>query len=268
MDFSEQDVDMQERDLTYFISDVHLGAGYIRDRRGQERSVVRWLRSIAPRCKRLYLLGDILDYWWEYHDVVPRGFTRFLGQLAEMADSGVEITWFKGNHDVWINDYLPEEIGMRVYDGVMVEELDGKLFLMEHGDGVGRLPRAFRGLRWLFRCRTAQRLYAAIHPRWTVGFAHAWSSHSRKSGGYVPPVRVADNLREYALKYNNERRDDPKIDFFIFGHLHMLVDEELADGARLVVLGDWISRFSYAVWDGKELRTEVWKDEKLPNLSD
>ena len=206
------------RDLTYFISDLHLGAGYIPDHRAHERKVVGFLRSIEPRAKRIYLLGDILDYWWEYRDVVPRGFVRFFGELARLSDAGVEITWFKGNHDVWIFDYLPSEIGLEVHDGIMVRDIDGARFLMEHGDGVGRLPWTFRRLRALFRCRVAQRMFAAIHPRWTVGFAHAWSSHSRKTGGYVPHDGVGESLVEYAEQYNEEavRAGAPRVDYFIF----------------------------------------------------
>ena len=216
--------------------------------------MVEFLRSIAPRCRRLYLLGDILDYWWEYRDVVPRGFTRFLGQLASMADDGVEITWFKGNHDIWIFDYLPSEIGMKVHDGILTTEIDGRRFLMEHGDGVGRLPATFRRLRSLFRCRTAQRLFAAIHPRWTVGFAHAWSEHSRKKGGYVASPGVTDGLVEFATAYNASTPSGERVDYFLFGHLHTMFDTTLPDGSRLLVLGDWISHFSYAVWDGKNLK--------------
>lgn len=246
--------------LTYFISDLHLGAGYIADHREHERRVVEFLRAIEPTACRLYLLGDILDYWWEYRDVVPRGYVRFFGELARLADNGVEIVWFKGNHDIWIFDYLPREIGLRVHDGVMVTEMDGKRFLLEHGDGVGRLPWTFRMLRGLFRCRFAQRLYAAIHPRWTVGFAHAWSSHSRKSGGYVAPDTVCNNLVDFAVEYNRTATD--KIDYFIFGHLHVAVDRQLPDGSKMVVLGDWISRFSYAVWDGKNIRIESFYAKK------
>ena len=244
------------RSLTYFVSDLHLGAGYISDPRAHECRVVEFLRSIRSTAKRLYLLGDILDYWWEYRDVVPRGFTRFFGALAELADSGVEIIWFKGNHDIWIYDYLPKEIGLRVHDGVMVTEMDGKRFLLEHGDGVGRLPWTFRALRGLFRCRFAQRLYAAVHPRWTVGFAHAWSSHSRKSGGYVPSSAVCDNLVRFAEDYNASASE--KIDYFVFGHLHVVMEKSLSDGAKMVVLGDWISKFSYAVWDGENLATDTF----------
>ena len=250
------------RDLTYFISDLHLGAGYIPDHRAHERKVVGFLRSIEPRAKRIYLLGDILDYWWEYRDVVPRGFVRFFGELARLSDAGVEITWFKGNHDVWIFDYLPSEIGLEVHDGIMVRDIDGARFLMEHGDGVGRLPWTFRRLRALFRCRVAQRMFAAIHPRWTVGFAHAWSSHSRKTGGYVPHDGVGESLVEYAEQYNEEavRAGAPRVDYFIVGRLHTLLERTIPDWGKVVVLGDWISKFTYAVWDGKSLKTEKYSD--------
>lgn len=247
---------MSVRDKTYFISDLHLGASYIVDPREHERRVVAFLRSIADDARRLYLLGDILDYWWEYRTVVPRGFTRFFGTLAELADRGVEIVWFKGNHDIWIFDYLPNEIGLKVHDGVMVTELDGRWFLLEHGDGVGKLPWTFRRLRALFRCRFAQRLFAAIHPRWTIGFAHGWSSHSRKTGGYVPKEGVGDSLVEFAEDYNDSH--SPKIDYFIFGHQHIILEKSLSDGAEIFILGDWINKFSYAVWDGNTVKMDIF----------
>lgn len=243
---------MAQRTKTYFISDLHLGASYISDPRAHERRVVDFLRHIAPDCKRLFLLGDILDYWWEYRTVVPRGFTRFFGALADLSDAGVEIVWFKGNHDIWIFDYLPGELGLKIHDGAMVTELDGHRFFMEHGDGVGRLPWSFRRLRSLFRNPLAQRLYAAVHPRWTIGFAHAWSSHSRKKGGYTPAERAGDNLIEFARTYNSDAAHE-KIDFFIFGHCHIMLDAALPEGGRIVILGDWIRHFSYAVWDGNTI---------------
>lgn len=249
---------MPTRTKTYFISDLHLGASYIADHRAHERRVVNFLRHIAPECKRLFLLGDILDYWWEYRTVVPRGFTRFFGALAEMADNGTEIVWFKGNHDIWIFDYLPQEIGLTIHDGILVTELDGHRFLMEHGDGVGKLPWSFRKLRGLFRNRIAQRLYASIHPRWTIGFAHAWSSHSRKKGGYTPPARAGENLIEFSREYNADPSHD-KIDYFIFGHCHIILDESLPEGGRVLILGDWIQHFSYGVWDGEKMEIGLYE---------
>lgn len=257
---------MAQRTRTYFISDIHLGASYIADPRAHERKIVDFLRSIAPDCRRLVLLGDILDFWWEYRTVVPRGFVRFFGALAELADSGVEIIWFKGNHDIWISDYLPREIGFKLHDGIMITELDGKRFLLEHGDGVGRLPRSFRLLRSFFRNHTAQRLYAAIHPRWTIGFAHGWSSRSRKQGGYTPQINATANLIDFAERYN-ACHPDGKVDFFIFGHCHILLRRQLEDGAEVVTLGDWITKFSYAVWDGISLSIETFNDKMLGKIT-
>lgn len=237
--------------VTYFISDLHLGAGYITDRKAHERRVCDFLLRIKPSARRLVLLGDVLDYWWEYRTVVPRGFTRFFGALASLADAGVEILWFKGNHDIWIFDYLPSEIGFRLADGMMVTRWDGMRFLMEHGDGVGELPPKFRFLRRLFRCRLAQRLYSLLPPRLTIGFAHAWSGHSRRTGGQM---KVADNpsdnsLVRWAEQYNLSHPDE-KVNYFIFGHQHITLDHALKSGGRVIVLGDWIDKFTYGRWDG------------------
>lgn len=240
---------MDGRTLTYFVSDLHLGASYFADPRQHERVVTAWLRSIAPTAKRIYLLGDIFDYWYEYRYVVPRGFTRFLGTLAQLADSGVEITWFTGNHDIWIFDYLPAEIGMRVVDGTLIEEIGGHRFFMAHGDGVGELPPGFRLLRKVFRNRFCQRLFAAIHPRWTVGFAHGWSSHSRKLSAASGSVSAeSEPLVEFARKYAEAHPG--QIDYFVFGHRHVMLDEPIGNGAEVVILGDWITHFSYGVYDG------------------
>lgn len=237
---------------TYFISDLHLGARYINDHRAHEQRVVSFLQDIADDCTRLVLLGDILDYWWEYSKVVPRGYTRFFGQLARMADSGVEIIWFKGNHDIWIFDYLPNEIGFTLHDGVMITQWDGHRFLLEHGDGVGKLPFTFRMLRSLFRCRMAQRLYSLLPPRLTIGFAHAWSSHSRKTGGQmtISTDPEKNTLVSWAREYNSEHPDAP-VDYFIFGHQHIVLDLKISNLSRVIVLGDWIDKFTYGVWNGK-----------------
>lgn len=242
-----------ERKYTYFISDLHIGARYIGDTHAHERRLVAWLRSIAPTARSLYLLGDVLDYWYEYRNVVPRGYVRFLGTLAELADSGVEIIWLKGNHDIWIFDYLPSEIGLTVHDGVLTRRIDGRTFVMEHGDGVGEMRRSYRLMRRLFRNRVAQWLFSGIHPRWTVGFAHAWSSHSRLHGcrpddstepGTLP---ADDTLVRWSEKYLADHQD---VNYFIFGHRHRLIRQRLAHDSELIVLGDGFHLMTYGVWDG------------------
>ena len=240
---------MSNRDLTYFISDLHLGARYFSDPRQHEQRVCQWLRSIAPRCKRLYLLGDILDYWFEYHNVVPQGFTRFFGALAELADSGVEITWITGNHDIWIFNYLPREIGFRLINGPLEETIDGKRFFMAHGDGLGPVPFGERVMRAVFRNRILQRMFASIHPRWTVGLAYGWSASNRtkRTPRAVEPTPLLRWL---------ESTERPQADYFLFGHYHIMMDRREPYG-RVIILGDWILNMSYAVFDGEELRLET-----------
>lgn len=246
----------------YFLSDLHLGASYLDSPLDYERRVVRWLRSIEGDARELYLLGDVLDYWYEYRNVVPRGFTRFLGQLAMMADAGIKITWLTGNHDIWIFDYLPSQLGITVVDGNLVTEIDGKRFFLSHGDRVGKRSFGFKLMCKLFRNRACQLMFAAIHPRWTVELAHRWSAGSRGYDGTpaLPDEKVVAPLVAWAEDYQltNPSR---KIDFFVTGHRHVMLDEALPSGGRLLILGDWIHHFSYGRWDGKTMVLEQFDDK-------
>lgn len=245
----------QNRTRTYFISDMHLGARYLPDMAATERKVCAFLRSIKPTAKALYILGDALDYWYEYRTVVPRGYVRFFGALADLADSGVEITWLKGNHDIWLFDYLRDEIGITVADGSIVRDIDGKKFYLAHGDRVGKRPVGFRFIQWLFRNRFCQRLYAAIHPRWTVGFAHWWSSRNRDFDNKPAPVFLGLDREPQAVFAREYLREvDPGINFFVFGHTHVAVDEPLSPTCRFIILGDWIWHDTYGVFDGENFQ--------------
>lgn len=247
----------------YFISDLHLGASYLPDPAAHERRVVRFLDSIAHDAGELYLLGDILDYWYEYRTVAPRGYTRFFGTLGRMSDAGVKITWFIGNHDIWLFDYLRQEIGMEVVDGYEIREILGKQFFMSHGDGVGHLPASFRFLRATFRNRLCQKLYAAIHPRWTIPFAHKWSNHSRDFANSTPKFQGEENepLIAFSREYLASGAAASKIAYFVFGHRHILLDMPLKPtDTRIIILGDWIHHFSYGVFNGQTFRLETFRD--------
>lgn len=227
---------------TYFISDVHLGSKHYDDPREMERRVCRWLREIEPECKRLYLLGDILDYWFEYKSVVPRGFTRFLGTLGQLADSGTEVVWYTGNHDIWIFDYLPAEIGLRLEDKPREEIIDGKHFFLGHGDGLGPVPPGERLMRAVFRNPFLQWCFAGVHPRWTVGLAYGWSSKNRTKHTVTnPPITP---LLEWIA-----RNPMPQIDYYIFGHYHRPEDLLLPTQQRLLLLGDWFAHANCAIYD-------------------
>lgn len=242
---------------TYFLSDLHLGAPYFPDTKESERRIVGFLESIRHDADAIYLLGDILDYWYEYRYVVPRGFVRFFGKLAELADSGVKIVWIKGNHDIWIYDYLPNELGIEVVDGCVIEKIHGKTFYLAHGDGEGKQSPSFRFIRSLFRNRVCQRLFSGIHPRWTVPFAYNWSRHSRETGEAkgLPDSGLLDGLRCFCREY---RKEHPEIDVFMFGHVHVLAREEVAPGCEMMVIGEWIRTFSYAKMGEKGLELLKW----------
>ena len=238
---------------TYFLSDFHLGAKYIDNPRKQEQRIVSFLESIRNDAKEIYLLGDILDYWFEYRYVVPKGYVRFFGKIAELADSGIKIYWFIGNHDIWIFDYLPSELGVEIVDGSQIKQIDGKTFFIAHGDGLGDESRSFRMLRAFFRNRFCQRLYAGIHPRWTVPFALNWS-RSNRVNGEDRPFGCDEPLQRFVTNY----KEDQNIDYFVFGHRHVAVDKSIGNNSRLIILGDWIKLYSYAVYDGNDLRLQFF----------
>lgn len=240
-----------KRDKTYFISDAHLGAKYISHPHEHEIKLVRWLREIEKDCRTLFLVGDIIDYWYEYKTVIPKGYVRFFGQLAAMIDEGIDIIWFIGNHDIWIFDYLQKEIGIKVVDGNLTTDIEGKKFFISHGDGIGRLSKSFQFLRKLFRNKLCQKLYSSIHPGITMPFAYGWSRKSRKNTVNIENSCVISNITEWILEYS---KSHPEINYYIIGHYHILVQEILSTGAELIILGDWIDKFSYAVFDGKELK--------------
>ena len=251
---------MEKRRLTYFLSDFHLGARYFDSPLDNERRVVAFLDSIKDSTKEIYLLGDILDYWYEYRYVVPRGFTRFFGKIAELSDLGVKIYWFIGNHDIWIFDYLPSELGVTVVDGPMVKDISGKRFFLDHGDAVGKRKLSFRILRSVFRNKVCQKLYAAIHPRWTIPFALGWSRGSRAKDSFPQYLGEGKEcLEEFAKHYDDGRH----IDFFVFGHRHIMLDKRLDNGSQLVILGDWIHFCSYAVFDGENLALKTFNNEQI-----
>ncbi len=248
-----------KREKVYFLSDLHLGASYFPSRLDAERRVVAFLDSIKDCASEVYLLGDVLDYWFEYRHVVPRGYVRFFGKLAELADSGVKITWMIGNHDIWIFDYIPSELGVEVIDGKLIRDIKGKRFFLTHGDGYGKRTRVFKTMRAVFRNRLCQKLYSGIHPRWTIPFAFGWSCSSRKTESEKYALAQgregAESLLDFATEY---RRENSSIDYYIFGHVHFQSCRKFQDGGVAITLGGWITEFDYVEFDGQELNIGIW----------
>ncbi len=241
----------------YFLSDAHLGSRAIDHGRTQERRLVNFLDSIKEKASAVYLLGDMFDFWYEFKLVVPKGYTRFLGKLSELTDRGVEVHYFTGNHDIWCGDYLTKECGVTLHREPITVELYGKEFYIAHGDGLGDTEKSFKLLRALFHSHTAQRLFSALHPRWSVEIGLEWAKHSRmkREDGREPDYM--GEAREYLVLYTKEYlKTHPNINYFIYGHRHIELDLLLGATSRMLIVGDWINLFTYAVFDGERMFME------------
>lgn len=235
----------------FFASDFHLGLNAGTNPAEREKKVVTWLDTIAPEAKEIYLLGDVFDFWWEYKLVVPRGFTRFLGALSKITDSGTPVHFFTGNHDMWTNNYLSDECGLIVHKEPFTTLFDGKLFHLAHGEGLGTRSIAYKILLSIFRNKPLRILYSALHPSIGVGFGHAWSLNSRLGKGITSDFMGEEN--EDLVRYARSILEKKKIDFFIFGHRHLAMSFSIKEGADIVFLGDWVKNGSFAEWDGNKL---------------
>jgi len=245
--------------MIYFASDAHLGSNVFEDSLIVEKRLVKWLDSIKHDAKALYLLGDVFDFWFEYKHVAPRGFTRFLGKISEMSDMGIEIHFFIGNHDIWIFDYLSKETGAIIHKEPYVTEIEGKKFFLAHGDGLGDKSKQFKLIRYIFHNKLCQALFASIHPRWGIGLAHFWSRSSRQNGLKKPAGYLGEDKESLVLFSKKYLEQDNSIDYFVFGHRHILLDLMPTKKSRLLIIGDWLQYYSYAVFDGKEITLEQYE---------
>lgn len=240
------------RSIYYFVSDVHLGLRTA-DSSVVEKRFLSFLDGLPSNTKALYLLGDIFDFWYEYKYVIPRGYTRVLGKLTQLRDSGVEIYFFKGNHDMWTHSYFEEELGWKVLPQPYVVEIEGRYFCLGHGDGLGETPLGFRLLKKIFSNRIIQSLFSSLHPRWALAFGYNWSKNSR----------LANSRRGLVSQYEFKGEDGPiykyaasyptKVDYFVFGHFHTPIEMELPLGNKLFILGDWVNGGEYLKFDGEQI---------------
>lgn len=236
----------------YFISDFHLGVPNDKDSRKREDKIVAWLNSISHDVQILYLMGDVFDYWFEYKEVVPRGYVRLLGKLAELSDAGVELHYFTGNHDMWVFDYLPKEIGLQIHRAPIQKEYNGKKFFLGHGDGLGPGDFGYKFIKKVFANKLAQWLFARVHPNTGIGLMKFFSRRSRIATGTSDDVYLGDD-KEWLMIFSREVLQKEHYDYFIFGHRHLPLDKLLNDQSRYINLGEWINHFRFAEFDGAEL---------------
>lgn len=230
---------------TYFVSDVHLGL-QVSDPADRERRFTDFLRSLPPETEALYMLGDIWDFWYEYRDVVPKGYIRVLSALQELMDRGVQVYFFQGNHDVWTYSYF-EELGMKRLEQPAIVEMDGKRFCLGHGDGLGPVPFGYRFLRGAFHNRVLQFLFSLLHPWIAFRLGNGWSKGNRLARHEEYVFKGKD---EPLYKFAEDFAVRNDIDYFVFGHYHTSVDMTLPSGARLLVLKDWMDGSPYLYFSG------------------
>ena len=234
----------------YFASDFHLGldkAGSLSSER--EKQVVSWLTAAALDAEEIYLLGDIFDFWWEYREVVPKGFTRFFGAISSITDSGIPVHFFCGNHDLWANDYFADECGMTIHKSPTTFTFDGKKFHIAHGDGLGVKNLGKKFLHTLFNNKALQKIYSLIPPSIGVAVGQKWSQIASEDS----PKAYKGEDNEDLIIYAKSILLKEKIDYFVFGHRHLAMNYDLTPDCKILFLGDWLTFPNYGVWDGKKL---------------
>ena len=242
---------MTDRKLTYFVSDVHLGL-QVADPAGREARFVSFLNNLPQETDALYMIGDIWDFWYEYRDVVPKGYVRVFAALQALMDRGVKVYFFPGNHDIWTYSYF-EELGMIKLTQPCMVEIGGKTFCLGHGDGLGPTPFGYRFIKYIFNNRLIQRLFSMLHPWIAYRIGNVWSKHSRLSHNEQYMFKGSD---EPLYQFVEEHSMNNKADFYIFGHYHTTADITLPGGPRLLLLKDWISSSPYISFDGTQLITD------------
>jgi UDP-2,3-diacylglucosamine hydrolase len=241
----------------YFLSDFHLGSPDYESSLIREKKIVKFLDEIKHDASEIFIVGDLFDFWYEYKKVIPKGFVRILGKLAELSDAGIKMHFFVGNHDMWMNGYFQQELNMKVYHHPEEIELLGKKFFIGHGDGLGPGDHRYKFIKKVFRNKFSQWLFGALHPGLGIGMANYFSNKSRKATGKEDEKFLGED-KEWLIIFSRETLKSRYFDYFIFGHRHLPIDFKLTDATRYINLGDWIKYNSYAVFDGKNLELKFY----------
>jgi len=239
----------------YFASDFHLGVPTPESSLAREKTVCRWLDLIKNDAEEIYLVGDLFDFWYEYTYTVPKGFTRLLGKIAELTDSGIKVKFFTGNHDLWMKDYFEKELNVKVFHEPITREFNNKKFLIGHGDGLGPGDPGYKLLKKIFASKVCQWLFSRLHPNLAFAIARKSSKRSR--------IITADSDEKFLGKenewlylYSKNYLKNNQIDYFIFGHRHLPLELDIDGKATYINLGEWINYKTFAVFDGNALKLE------------
>ncbi len=241
----------------YFLSDFHLGVPDASSSLEREKKVVRFLDHISNDASEIYLLGDVFDFWFEYKNTVPKGYTRLLGKLAELSDNGIKLHYFTGNHDMWVFDYFQNEFNCTIYKEPISLEINGFKFHIGHGDGLGPGDQGYKFIKKVFANPICQWLFRWMHPDIGIPIANYFSKKSRIATGDTDEKYLGDD-QEWLVQYCKKLQITGNFDFMVFGHRHLPLDITIDGKGRYVNLGEWIKHCSFATFDGKELKLDYF----------
>lgn len=243
----------------YFASDFHLGAPDYESSLIREKRIVNWLDEVKKDASEIFLVGDLFDFWFEYKRAIPKGFVRLQGKIAEITDSGIPVHVFTGNHDMWIFDYLPKELGVKLYREPIIREWNGKKFYIGHGDGLGPGDKGYKFLKKVFASPVCQWLFARLHPNFGIWLADLSSKKSRASTGESDEVFLGEE-KEWLAIYAREYLKKEYVDYFVFGHRHLPLQMEIGKNSVYFNIGEWINYNTYLVFDGEKCELKTWKN--------
>lgn len=242
----------------YFNSDYHLGIPNKSASLEREKRIVAWLEEIRQDAHEIYLMGDLFDFWFEYRYVVPKGYVRLMGKMAEIVDSGIPISVFTGNHDMWMFGYFEAELGVKVFHKPEIRTWNGKRFYLAHGDGLGPGDYGYKFIKKVFRNRICQVAFSLLPSSVGIGLGNYFSGKSRHANA-ESDARFLGEEKEWLAVYCRDILAKEHFDYFVFGHRHLPLDIELSPESRYLNLGDWIRYFTYAVFDGEKLSLVEYK---------
>jgi UDP-2,3-diacylglucosamine hydrolase len=253
-----QKIETLHQKKIFFASDFHLGVPTPQESLARERKIVAWLESIRHEAHSIYLLGDIFDFWFEYRHVIPKGYIRLQGKLAELRDAGIPIIFFTGNHDMWMFDYFTTELGIPIYRNPQVLEVGSQKLLIGHGDGLGPGDHTYKFLKKFFNSSLCQWLFARLHPNLGISIANIWSRRSR-----IANLKVEEGFKneegEFLWVYSTEMEKKKHHDYYIFGHRHIPLDLKIGTNSRYINLGEWVHFTTYGVYDGTTVQLKTFE---------
>jgi UDP-2,3-diacylglucosamine hydrolase len=255
-------MNLSEGKKIYFISDLHLGTPDAASSRIREEKFVQWMNSASKDAAEIFIVGDLFDFWHEYKTVVPKGFVRAQAAIANAADMGIKVSLFTGNHDMWQKEYFAEELCATIYFEPVQRKWNNKTFFIGHGDGLGPGDHGYKFLKKVFSNPLCQFLFRWLHPDIGMKIANYFSYKSRFSNGSIPAEKFLGEDREWLIQYiKSDILPHQHFDYFIFGHRHLPIEHKI-NTSTYINLGDWISYFSYVVFDGTKVELKYFNDHK------